>query len=520
MSPPAAATATPSSPEAAPAFDPKLVLDTARAPLAPGQPEKLRFQIHGEHQIRLTRLTDLKLLRMDGSFDILGQTTRIYHWLRLTPRLQFGDRLELVGQADAPKGFALGQTTQGVRAARHPYDRRRPYEIEPRWLYLQWLSPAGVWRIGQRPAHWGMGILTNDGDHPPLFGDYLGGAKVDGLLWALWPAETAGINLSLAADLVFEDSQARLLDHDQALQGVVTVSYRDPSHNEIGFYARYRHQTTDTAGLSSGSSERPVDSLSLDATGQFHTELPGGGGHIFGASELVYVWGKSGAGPSLGARRADQSATVRQFGAAARLGVVFTSGTGEERWGFLVTSVDWGWASGDANPYNNMLRSFRFDENYKIGLILFNQVLAWKTARAATIMEDFLGRRLSGADGVVSNGAIFGASYFNPTVVLRPRPELDLKFGALIAQTSSDFVDPWQSLVGSVRNYDGGDPRAHDLGLELDAGAEYRMVLPHGPTLQFGAEGGVFFPGNAFADRSGSRLATQLLAMLRAGVQF
>ena len=53
-----------------------------------------------------------------------------------------------------------------------------------RWLYGEWKSPIGVFRLGQMSNHWGMGLLANDGDHPSLFGDYRGGNLVEQVLFA------------------------------------------------------------------------------------------------------------------------------------------------------------------------------------------------------------------------------------------------------------------------------------------------------------------------------------------------
>ncbi len=105
--------------------------------------------------------------------------------------------------------------------------------------------------------------------------------------------------------------------------------------------------------------------------------------------------------------------------------------------------------------------------------------------------------------------------------MFRPVRELDLKAGAVIAQTTADFVDPVQvATSGRFVNYDGGDARSHDLGIELDAGVEYRLGLDYDMVLELGIDGGVFFPGNAFADANGERMATQYLGVGSVGLQY
>ncbi len=96
-----------------------------------------------------------------------------------------------------------------------------------------------------------------------------------------------------------------------------------------------------------------------------------------------------------------------------------------------------------------------------------------------------------------------------------------MKGGVVIAQTTADFVDPYQfGALGNVANYDGGNPHAHDLGVELDAGVAARVRMGGTATLQVGAEGGVLFPGHAFDDAGGNRLANQYVASVQLGLQF
>jgi hypothetical protein len=109
----------------------------------------------------------------------------------------------------------------------------------------------------------------------------------------------------------------------------------------------------------------------------------------------------------------------------------------------------------------------------------------------------------------------------NPTLIFRPREELDLKAGVLLAQATEDVVDPSSFLtMGARNNYDGGASSARDLGVEIDAGIEWRVSAYRGLNLELGAQGGIFFPGHAFDSASGERLSTQYIGVGRLGVQF
>jgi len=516
----------PSDEVAGTGFVPRFVLETGRVAPAEPDPEIFRIQLHGEYQIRLTLLSDLPLrpFRGDPSTASLGQTYRLEHWLRLTPRIQYRDNLELVGQIDVPRGFVLGQTTRFVDSAEEPYDDRQPFRADPRWLYLQYRSPIGIFRLGQQGSHWGMGILANDGDHPTLFGDYRGGSRVERVLFATKPAGAdSPFTVALAGDVVFKDATADLRDGELALQGVVAAFYADKHDNMLGFYGVYRHQRQEDDVLPGRSFDETLSVFALDSAGRFNAKIPGGAGHVFGEYEVAYLLGDTNIFRTIEQTRENEREEVRALGAAARLGAVTVSGSGDERWGKFVATIEWGWASGDSNPFDGTLHRFRFDPNYNVGLILFDQVLAFKTARASNIAQDpsLVQRPSPGVEQLPSNGGIFGATYVYPTLVYRPVRPLDLKLGALVAATNSDFVDPVQvGTSGRFVNYDGGDPKSHDLGLELDGGVEYRLGLDYGLVLELGAQGGVLFPGNALPYQNGERMANQYLAMARLGLQY
>jgi hypothetical protein len=514
----------PSDAAAGTEFRPRFLLETGRTQPRPAEADLLRFQIHGEYQARFAKLAELELRRGDASRDTLGQTTRVYHWLRVTPRFQVSDDLEVVAQIDVPEGFFLGQETNFVGAARRPLDERNPFEVEPRWLFVDWHSPIGLFRVGQQPSHWGMGLVANDGDHPTLFGDYFDGSKVERVLFATQPAgKDSPFTIAVAGDLVFEDATARLVDGDIAFQAVLAAFYEDAQQNMLGLYAVYRHQSRDAEVPLGRQFQETLEVLVLDSAGRFNAKVPGTAGHVFGEYEVVYLLGTTDLVRTLEQTRQDEREQIRALGAATRFGAALTSGRGDDRWGSLVFAVEWGWATGDADPNDGTMRRFRFDPNHNVGLLLFDEVLAWKTARAATIAADpgLVARPSPGFDQLPSDGGVFGATYLYPTLVARPLRELDLKAGAVIAQTTADFVDPvGLALHGRFQNYDAGNPKGHDLGLELDAGFEYRLELDPELTLELGGQAGVFFPGNAFADETGSRLDTQWIAVGRLGIQY
>jgi hypothetical protein len=215
--------------------------------------------------------------------------------------------------------------------------------------------------------------------------------------------------------------------------------------------------------------------------------------------------------------------SVLSFGASATFGFVHMRTNEEERWGDVVTELEWGYASGDPDPIDGEQNRFTFDTNHNVGLILFDQVLGWKTARAATIAADgrIVGRAAPGLQLLPSQGGVFGATYLNPRVMLRPIKQVDVKLGFLWAQATADVVDPYQvGALGTYANFDGGDPTSRDLGVEIDTGVDVRIPVLENVALELGVEGGVFLPGRAFDDEFGRPYPEQLFSNTKLGLQF
>ena len=228
----------------------------------------------------------------------------------------------------------------------------------------------------------------------------------------------------------------------------------------------------------------------LDAAGRFAAPVPGA--HetfVFGQAEGVVSFGARTvtAGSPLGAG----TTRIASYGGAAALGVAhraedaggpFVQPGDPATFGDLVAQVELGYASGDADPYDGADRRFLLHPNHRVGLLLFDEVMRFQTARAATASRDPLlpddARPVPGLDRLPSNGGVSGAQYVYPTFVYRPRHWVDLKAGVLIAQATADVVDPYRLSVGGAPvNYRGGDARRRDLGVELDVGAETRIPL-------------------------------------------
>jgi hypothetical protein len=479
------------------------------APSAADDGPILQIDIPGEAQLRYSALTDLPLATTPGRpgrTPSLGQNLFFESWLRLRPRVVIGERMRVVFQADLARSVVPDESAVDVGLAREPRVDLLPYgALDMRQGYIEWLSPVGAFRVGQQGYAWGLGVVANDGDRAPTFGDYRHGDLVERVSFTGRPGgRDSDLAVLVAGDLVYRDASASLAAGDHAVQGVAAAYYEDHAcradceRRRVGALVSWRD-----AAYREGSWRRVFIG---DLSARWEWPTPDHTGTVFAGAELAIVAGNTNASAN--------PERVLQLGGAARVGI--------ERPGRFRVTLEGGYASGDRDPDDATAQRMTLNPSHRVGMILFPELIAWETARSAVIASETTrpagaaGRRLLPTDGGVS-----GAAYLYPTAVVNLGARLDLRLGAVLAVATSDQVDPTSlRLYGAPRNYRGGDPTKRDLGLELDLGVQGRFPLAGGVTLTGGVQGAVLFAGRAFDDAAGRGLGRLAMATARVGMEF
>jgi hypothetical protein len=411
--------------------------------------------------------------------------------LRLGVDLHVGDFLDVFSEADIAAGRLAGEPDLDVR--RPPHRSVRWFDL--RKLYVEANTGFALIRGGHQTSHWGMGLVANDGDRGYGFGTMRFGWPqrgdiVERLLIATRPLAPLSESLrpfvaAIGGDYVYRDDNASIFDGDQALQAVLSLAWSPDSERSVGFYGVMRFQED-------GDGDR-LDVAALDLAGRWPFEL--GPGSLVVAAEAALIVGKA----TVAATTDVPEHHVRQLGITARVGYL------GETFGAL---VDGGWMSGDQNPYDDRLEGFRADPDFQVGLLLFKEALGWQSARASyrAADPDLVGLPSHGSERISTLGGVAGAAWVFPKLRYRPLDWLELFGGPLLAWSTVELTDPFNTRVagGVNRNFLGGNG-GRFLGTEVDLGVGFNYQL--GPVaLSASLQGGVFVPGDALKHADGEVL--------------
>lgn len=487
-----------------------VALPSTRAREPEAEPDAVKVRLNGEYEARQTFLTNLPLAPLANGPAELGQTTRLYHWLRLRGLALFTTRAELRFEADLPRGMIYGQELQDVPDHGTDFESPKPVTAQLRVARLTLRSRVGELRVGHTTVNRGLGLVDADGDQPRYFGTPQRPATYERLeLRSGHPGSSVRVGASL--DALYGDGKLSLPRGDQLLRAGLDLAFAPSQRAEVSMLARYE-------GLRKREQRGGAETVVLDLAVSARADLPSQAGEVFFDAEGAYRVGFVDEQTAF----AVGEQTLSAMAMAARVGVALERTRDFRRFARLVASLEWGIASGDADPTDDEIHRFVMNPNHGVGTILFSEVLRFKTSRAqARLASDNPGAADARVAGVATRGGVAGATYLNPVLLFRPNPDLALKLGGVVASTTGSFVDPSQlASEGQRANFDGGSPLGRSLGSELDAGAELVLPLDAPMLLRLSLEGAVAFPGSAFDDARGRALATQAQGTVGLGLTF
>lgn len=375
--------------------------------------------------------------------------------------------------------------------------------LRVRRLYGEVKLPFGVLRVGRQQQNLGNTIqgVSGDGRHN-RWGVAYEGNYVDRIAFGTKPLEALkeegdrdlgldrGFFTAVAYDHLVNDETKLFGDNVQQVAG--TVFYKAPDwaggqNLEAQLY--YAHRFDDQYASY-------VNIIGGRLINRFGPALIGieAAGNVGGTTEIAEAYRTITNDPTV-------EQTILQLGArvVGRLESDIVSGHLE---------LDYASGDGDPTPRTN-LSGFTWSSDMNVGLLMFEHVLRFQTARAAAASTEVL-RRLGApsypVDTIDTRGSFTNAFAVFPQVDFTPHEDVLIRGGVLLAWAPEPVVDPVNSLLtrdgveleDDLKNFAGGPP-GQFYGAEIDLRGRW-MFVEH---FALDLEGAILFPGDAFEDANG-----------------
>lgn len=448
------------------------------------------FGFHGQVRQRYIRLTSFPL---DSSGASHGQPYRDTVRLFVESQMSFSRSFWLRTNLQLLDGQILGPdgTVDGGRAGAQWRNRGVLDHFFLRESVIQVPIGIGVVRAGRMPVHWGLGMIVNDGQtEDAWFSDARGGDIVNGLVVDVQPLFpfTQGrlgqaVHLTLGADLIERDELAVRDRGDLAWRVSGSLTWQEPTLT-AGFHMHVRDATREGGDR--------VTHIVFDVAGDWHARLTSDLALRL-AGELAVITGTSRTTPPTGTMAESE---LRQLGGALRAEL-------EDAAHNLEYGLQLGFASGDDEPFDGTDSELRFDPSFKVGMILFEEVLARSSARRWDVLvADRQTTWPTQRPGVLpTDGSIANAIYIAPRVRLTLCEGcFRAEAGGVVAFAAEPLIDPGAKAApdgGEDKNAWGGASDTGPLGYEVNAAAAFAFDLEDAVRFSVGTQYGVFLPGQA-----------------------
>lgn len=371
-----------------------------------------------------------------------GLSTAFDHRMRLQPNWLISEHAALKAQVDLFPYQLWGEDTAtyvdpvtGETIATANADGTSPVGagLVATRAWAEAYTPIGRFAVGRMPMEWGAGILWNPGNDPEdEYGD-----TADRLQFS---TRVGPVFVMAAYDVQFEGFVGAEDDMQSLSLG---VGYRTETAG-VGLLNIYRYQPANEYQAYT------ADIWAFTQLGPVRAELEAVG--TFGAGDL-----------STGANDVD----VMAFG-----GMLDLSYRADK----LSIGLEGGFATGDEDPDDEKIRSFTFDRDHNVALVLFEETLP--TLQTSVLNESNAGRTTEAAQ--LGDG-LSNVLYVRPSVKYRLFPNLE---GELSWFTGMMAAGPETELGRS------------GYGNEFDLSVRYD---PH-PHVWVKGSAGVLLPGQYFTE--------------------
>lgn len=479
----------------------------------------------------------------------------IEHRLRLDAAIDYDEKVKIVASVDVLDGVLWGDNgdpiTPPITNAGTTVNARNPNEAVPcigykggasgdplnaesygyslcesslfhvRRLYGDIITPIGLLRIGRQPFTLGNTLQGSPGDGRfNRFGFARSGNFVDRItfgtkpLEALKPAAERSLSLDdgffvvLVYDHLLSDNLQLFTDDEHQVGGSVFYRAKELSvFRDLDLQAYFVHRFSDQYSTNVSI----FGGRALSRIGPVFLGLEGAA-NIGSTREVAEAYKAITNDPVVDQRilQVGARAVARYDWPETRAGERIKPGIS----GYL--EIDY--ASGDADPQARTdLSQFVWATDMNVGLLMFEHILHFQSARAAAAATETLARLGSVSypvDSIDTRSSFADAFAIFPQIDFRPHEDVLLRAGVLVAWAPDPVVDPVASLLNrdgesiddDLVNFAGGKP-GQFYGAEIDLRGQWRFLEHFVADL----EGAILFPGDALEDENGDAARSVLV---------
>ena len=517
----------------------------------PLQPNSV-LDLNAEYRLRTVNITPLDLSGTEVT-DTLWTEQRLRLDLGLTKvrlggltvqldvldGVLFGDNGEFGGSPSPNSGVSiatkrpnLSRWQVGLREGGNPVDPDSyvpvlapapPLEIN--FAYADIILPIGLLRIGRQPQAYGSVIASHDGSRVNRWGVSSFNDTADRILF--------GTALDAIYDVITRE--AGYVPELDVENGLFLAGYYDwinqgspfsseDNLNQAGGALQWRKRSADWFGLA--WRDLLVSAFVVNLTDErFKTNIwalptrsQGHFGPFYFEFQTTLLAGRSreiSEGFSVLSGGEPSRQTIHGYGMHALL---------DYRIGPVTMTMQFDLASGDADPRaSTPITSMSFARDRNVGLLLFEHILAFESARSVGVGIE----NLSSLDAasfplteVATESRFTNAIAAFPQVAFHlveiPNNKLDLRIGGLFAwpEAAGGVVDPILTVLSEdglridddAVNFHGGAPGSF-YGTEIDA----KIVWEFRKTFIWEIEGAYLIPGSSLQDENGDAVNAYLL---------
>jgi hypothetical protein len=306
---------------------------------------------------------------------------------------------------------------------------------------------------GLTTSHWGLGMLANNGENEPFFGQPEFGDRVVRARVTTKPSPESPWHFTAAWDRVLSDELTIDVGSQWTNQALFSVLWHEDD-DSFGLYGGVRRQdellyarTTRVTVLDG------FTKLNLPLNDSMNLHL---------GFEAAGITGKT------------NRATT--YNSHSRVHILSAGAVTEAMIGMLDERLQVGFgagfASGDGDPNDDTLHDFSFDRNFGVGMVLFDEVMGSIEAAQYNLLTDpdHMGQPPDGVEASVYEGAFRRASYIQPRFQYDPTSWAKLRMGMVFAWSTAPVSHGFYTHRngGVPVNHLGQPTEGYALGTEFD----------------------------------------------------